>query len=278
MNKIEKHVSFITPAFLTGGNQNQAELRPASVRGELRWWFRVLGGSREAEASVFGAVQPEARASKVVVRIANVKPKHAMYQKGGPNTAMGYLDFFATVSGNKDGIHRTEGNAYFSEGTSFTIEVLERRPLTDSERALLSLSLDCLVRLGALGLRSTRTFGAMAEEPLQTEAAFVEWTKTLDPKVLLVRKTSSSRYGSAQEAQRALGNFLKTFRKEERISGKSDESALGYSIGQDRQASALHLRPVQVKEGFLPVIVYTDAACSAPSVWTKVSDATDRID
>ncbi|MCL2103901.1 MAG: hypothetical protein FWH21_02410, partial [Kiritimatiellaeota bacterium] len=48
-------------------------------------------------------------------------------------------------------------------------------------------------------------------------------------------------------------------------SGK-EQSALGYSNGKDRESSALHLRPVQLQEGFLPVVMYTDAACSQRSL------------
>ncbi|MCL2104631.1 MAG: type III-B CRISPR module RAMP protein Cmr1 [Kiritimatiellaeota bacterium] len=38
-------LSFITPTFLAGANQNTPEIRASSIRGQLRWWFRVLGGT-----------------------------------------------------------------------------------------------------------------------------------------------------------------------------------------------------------------------------------------
>jgi len=52
-------LEFITPAFIGGANQ-QAELRPASFVGLLRWWWRALKGEcnieklREEEIKIFG--------------------------------------------------------------------------------------------------------------------------------------------------------------------------------------------------------------------------------
>src|SRR5215470_1516467 len=39
------NLTFITPCFFAGANQAVAELRPSAIRGQLRWWFRALGGS-----------------------------------------------------------------------------------------------------------------------------------------------------------------------------------------------------------------------------------------
>ncbi|TAE90912.1 MAG: type III-B CRISPR module RAMP protein Cmr1 [Verrucomicrobia bacterium] len=37
-------LEIITPCFCAGADQGIAEIRAASIRGQLRWWFRVLGG------------------------------------------------------------------------------------------------------------------------------------------------------------------------------------------------------------------------------------------
>ena len=65
MNRTTFHLEFVTPCFLAGANQQAApEWRAASIRGQLRWWFRavaggVLGGdlkrTKAAEAEVFGS-------------------------------------------------------------------------------------------------------------------------------------------------------------------------------------------------------------------------------
>ncbi|WP_166792913.1 hypothetical protein [Methylacidiphilum caldifontis] len=46
-------ITFLTPCFCGGAEQNVAETRASAVRAELRWWFRVLGGTKEQEKQVF---------------------------------------------------------------------------------------------------------------------------------------------------------------------------------------------------------------------------------
>lgn len=43
--RITFELKTVTPLFLAGANQNHAELRPASFRGMLRYWFRAAAGS-----------------------------------------------------------------------------------------------------------------------------------------------------------------------------------------------------------------------------------------
>jgi CRISPR-associated protein Cmr1 len=64
MKRYELQVEFVTPCFLGGADKEAAaEWRAASIRGQLRWWFRSLAGGlyqgshqrvRDAEALVFG--------------------------------------------------------------------------------------------------------------------------------------------------------------------------------------------------------------------------------
>jgi len=75
--RVELELEVMAPLFLAGANQQQAELRSASVRGELRYWLRaVLGGVigdqdlstlADLEASVFGSTE---FSSPVTVRLS----------------------------------------------------------------------------------------------------------------------------------------------------------------------------------------------------------------
>jgi hypothetical protein len=58
-------VELVTPCFL-GGAKGQAEWRGASIRGQLRWWFRAVAGAgfagdldkvRAAEEEIFGSTR-----------------------------------------------------------------------------------------------------------------------------------------------------------------------------------------------------------------------------
>jgi CRISPR type III-B/RAMP module RAMP protein Cmr1 len=269
-------LTFITPAFLAGANQNTPEIRAASIRGQLRWWFRVLGGTPDQERQAFGGVHGDAPCtSKVVVRVSAVAPKVASSLSFSPMSDFGYLYYFAEASGKKEGIHRTLQGSYFAPGTQFTLTVTERMPLGPRERLLVGNAVQCLIRLGCLGLRSSRGCGAMAEEPPQDREDFADWTRTL-PRDIIVRCATDSVYRDWKSCQEALGGFLREFRKSNRLTGKAP-SALGFSDGKARESSALRLRPVQVTEGYIPVVLYTDAACAQPSVAALVSSLKFRV-
>src|SRR5690625_3625627 len=45
-----------TPLFSYGANQQVPEIRAASIRGVLHWWFRALGGTFEQEREIFGGI------------------------------------------------------------------------------------------------------------------------------------------------------------------------------------------------------------------------------
>src|SRR5436190_18352765 len=74
LKSMDVELEAVTPLWI-GGASAQAELRPPSVRGCLRFWFRALAGGLlqeslpeifQAESAVFGST---ARASSVVVRL-----------------------------------------------------------------------------------------------------------------------------------------------------------------------------------------------------------------
>ncbi len=270
------NLKFITPAFLCGANQAKAELRAPSVRGALRWWFRVLGGTREEEAEVFGGVHGGAQKSKVVVRCAEKNVVRKPFEKLAPMSDLGYLAYFATVSGERQGI-RIELDAYFAKDTTFEIQV-GSSGLEAGLQEKLDQAVDFFLHLGSLGLRATRGFGAFAPEALPTRADFAKWVEAAKGSKVMVQLASGAVYSDAKKAMSALGGWLRAIRKETPgCKGNRDRSALGYSLGRERMSSALKLRPVQVREGFLPVVIYTDAACSQPSQAEAVKHASEPL-
>ncbi len=73
MKPTRHDVELVTPCFL-GGATGAAEWRAASIRGQLRWWFRAVAGAayggrlaevREAETAIFGSSE---RAASLRVR------------------------------------------------------------------------------------------------------------------------------------------------------------------------------------------------------------------
>jgi len=66
----------ITPMFLSGADGQTPELRPPSIKGALRFWWRAVNGHldlkslKEQESLIFGGTDP-ARRSSLIVRIEN---------------------------------------------------------------------------------------------------------------------------------------------------------------------------------------------------------------
>lgn len=271
-------IEFITPAFLTGANQNRAELRAPSIRGELRWWFRALGGTPDQERDVFGGVHGDPAASKVVVRVSGLQGKHVDLPRECTlqNSDLGYLYHFAKVSGNKEGVSRIQRDAFFSPGTAFTVELAERRALDAASARLLRLSSEATWLLGALGLRARRGCGAMAiPASAMDRAALAAWSRNL-PGVSLRLPPDACPAPTALDAQRALGAFLRQFRKDSQWRGKPPQS-LGAS--SPREASSVRLRPIRLADGtFLPALVHTaSASTTAEPLRTAFLHATEPV-
>jgi CRISPR-associated protein Cmr1 len=85
MERLEYELEFITPAFIGGADPSQAELRPASIVGMLRWWWRLLNWDNnyqnlfKKESELFGNTN---EAGKVWIRVkGNVKQKLSRCEK-----------------------------------------------------------------------------------------------------------------------------------------------------------------------------------------------------
>lgn len=278
--EITKELTFITAALLAGADQNAPEIRAPSIRGALRWWFRVLAGDRDVrkeEEELFGGVHGTDRpvASAISVRVEDAAIKNN--QKAvplPPNTPMGYIGYFAQVSGNKQGVHRTEAGHYIGEGSTFTLKIRAVRPVRSELWARLEEAVKAFVWVGALGLRATRGFGRLAEpKHLPTAQAFRDWAKTLRTSGIFLYE---GRPGDGDRSPHAfLATQLQTLRRKCDLRPNDPRArALGASTrmgDSDRQASALRLCPVRTADaGTLPFFLYTDNACEAASVKTRV--------
>lgn len=268
---------FITPAFCAGADQNEPEIREPSIRGALRWWFRVLGGTSEQEKAVFGGVHGGAVTSKLVIRVSEVKIINGREIVFNRMSDKGYLYYFAKESGKKEGIRRTESGHYIAENSECKVLFALRASLETDVQELLVQAIDAFLLLGALGLRATRGCGCFtADEPVSREE-LAEVAERLSDWIMIRVVDPETVWTSATKCQEALGGFLRALRKDNQLSGKR-QSALGFSDGKGgRESSALKLRPVQTKDGFLPVVIYTDRACGQPSCREVVGRATFEI-
>ena len=151
-------ITFVTPCFCRGADCSDSgmpEIRPASIRGQLHWWFRALGNSPQDENAIFGSVHERVgnvttpRASKVVIR---VRVREPLATESIPTLP-----------------HKTGGPAApkkaIAPGTTFDLLVSTRLGgLTPSLEQKFCRALDAWLHLGALGLRATRGGGNFSFE------------------------------------------------------------------------------------------------------------------
>jgi len=161
-------LEFITPAFIGGANQ-QAELRPASFVGLLRWWWRALKGEcdieklREEEIKIFGG--DGKMVSPVYLRVeGNVSKGNDLINEYklswnfdrnrraliGPHAGVGYL-YYSMVALNK----RRE---FIKAGSRLRLTLIGKDEFLKHYIA----SLWALIFLGGVGSRSRRGGGNLA--------------------------------------------------------------------------------------------------------------------
>ncbi len=143
-------LEFITPLFSRGVYEDRPEIRPASIRGQLHWWFRALGGRPTDENAIFGSVHGGATASKIVVRVSSVvgatQRANTLPHKNGDQAAP---------------------KAAFQIGTHFDLHILTRLGgLNGPLLQAFSHTLESWLLLGTLGLRTTRAAGSFRWEPI----------------------------------------------------------------------------------------------------------------
>jgi len=174
MAKVTLHLQTVTPLFLAGADpRGMPELRAASIRGALRFWFRALLGGvigdkdlnalRKAEAAVFGST--DTGASPVVVRIQHgtletvpfsqlAEWDHTARNYRQPGIA--YLFFSARKTGDEPERYAIQ------PGTTFELELM-LRPGASADRAFEQAygALWLLTHLGGIGARSRRGAGSL---------------------------------------------------------------------------------------------------------------------
>ena len=223
------HLDLITPCFCAGANKAVAEIRPASIRGQLRWWFRTLGGFTslapmpvpQQEAMIFGSIAGgEGTAGNLTVRIRStglVSSVRDGQELGHPNFSEPAYLTFPIQSREKNG-QKTQynGRGVFTSG-SFELLPIWRGQLGlwEDIRALVAM----FGHLGALGFRGRRAMGALGfsgRPPLELVEARSHF---LSPDAILIKQLPAE---SAKDAVSVLGSWLKSCRSHGR-SGQNNK-------------------------------------------------------
>ncbi|MDW8105620.1 MAG: type III-B CRISPR module RAMP protein Cmr1 [Armatimonadota bacterium] len=177
---ITLHLRLITPLFGGGYEPREVDpvciIRPATIRGHLRFWWRALYGGQYtssqqlfyAEAAIWGAAATEDRPSvgKVGLRIQDVKwnkqvktvndfrPRGGSPARVGPQ-AQYLLYTFQEVK--KEQTPAAEGY----DGVEFTLQVTISKGLSAEHRQQVENTLKAWIAFGGLGARTRRGCGAL---------------------------------------------------------------------------------------------------------------------
>lgn len=244
-------ITFTTPLFNRGALETP-EIRTPSIRGQLHWWFRALGGSYDDEKAVFGGVHKGACASKVVIRVSGVTGK---------------IDAFQTLPHKHGGM--ASPKPAFAPGTSCEMHVMTRLGgfVLERHQALFARSLEAWLLLGTLGLRATRAAGSFIWSPLDEDGVRMPATpgayETRCREVLgsapLKFALLDTAYDSAEEARRVVSD---TLGGRDDPDGENDLARLNYPLGKifkGRKTSPLRFRVVSPgKDRFFIAAVWDD--------------------
>ncbi len=173
MKRLRFTLETITPLFLAGNDQDAVELRAASLRGQLRYWYRALLGGvgvmksnrlHELESRVFGK---EERGSSLLVRVKDIRWAGGRIKQNSEldlarRPGLTYLLYSTQLGGNQ--------RPYADVGTTFTLEFVSFDKEAEKVLQLASCALWCWTRLGGLGTRARRGGGNIQVREVRDEA------------------------------------------------------------------------------------------------------------
>lgn len=170
MHKVTFNCEVITPMFVSGADNSRVEIRPPSVKGLIRYWWRAMHGElglddlKKREGSIFGSVDTGGRRSKVLLRIDKQPRKGDIgfnlwdeipHQDTGkfkrPTVYHGiaYLLYSVLMINRRP---------YIKPGFGFSLEISSRDEMMLREAVH---AFWCLSFLGAVGSRCRRGAGCM---------------------------------------------------------------------------------------------------------------------
>jgi len=259
--------------FMGGADPHgQPELRAASIRGAMRFWFRAIAGAiiddpkevYKLESEVFGNTE---RKSNVVVKVIK-QPKVREFNRCVDKRTINYIGYGLYGMGGKPSRKCLWGDAEFE---------LEFPPRCQN---LIGYTLWFIQKIGGLGARSRKGFGSVQistskndlinktlnlpfQQMLQSSYLKEHVKKALDK---LVKDdldfVSESAFPSLsphlfiyklimtneRDYRKLLGKINKIYRDLRRNLPPKKRLYLGFSHGDNRRSSPLYLRPIKFSE------------------------------
>lgn len=273
----------ITPMFLHGADGTTPELRPASIKGVLRFWWRALYGHlpldqlKKLEGEIFGSTEQSMGRSSFSIRVRDLH--------NHPTEKVSPLP-------HKDNVQFTL--SAIPVGTTFRVQFSFYKTPTIAGKKFDVQALQALFELvsllGGLGKRVRRGFGSFkiahmqvgqnAVSPLQVDHSFTNIQRlytTLTGQYLelqnntLRRPNKEGRENFPYIKKIRLGNAIhpnllkKIGRATSTVKASNNDSwdyrnAIGHAMKQSRLASPVFVSVIETPDGLLPIITTLNMA------------------
>jgi len=235
---IELELRLITPMFGGGYKAREVDtvqpIRPAAIRGHLRFWWRATAGARyarveelhKAERELWGgaSTKDNPAVGKVAIRV-EVKDKGQMVGYGSRG---GLPKYFLFPFRPQKNIPATKG----CENVVFTLRLILDTSLSEAQRAEVTTALKAWIAFGGVGARTRRGCGALtvlgnsANQWLPPTQGLAEWLEMPrdaasdhDWTTLAGARGFITLTKNAEDAWCKLGSFWERFRRGGLVSG-----------------------------------------------------------
>jgi len=261
LKRITFEIETITPMFLAGADQGKAELRAASIKGLLRFWWRALQAEsdiaelRKKEAGIFGSSDEKTGGSKFSLRVVASNPITGKFSPLPHSTTKKFT--FVGIAPKQ----------------TFTIFINSKNDANEFGN-ILEISL----LLGGLGRRSRRGFGSVHCKQWQFKDS-QELQEFIFKKILQVNQDFSNQNGNIRRISTLSAPYpyiqeISFGQKESDIDtllkkiGQASHDycnpALGFAGKHNnntiRMASPIYVHIAKVENGFVPVITTLNSA------------------
>lgn len=160
MGEVYLELEAITPVFISGADPKNIEnegIRPPSIRGLLRWWYRSLAGGMvntagqllENENKIFGSTKVKSPIKVISKTTDRPKKIEQSLFRSYPN----YLLFSIKLQNDKK-----ERLQYYDKGSKFQVILQSEK---DEELKIAAGAMWMLIYLGGIGARNRRGFGCL---------------------------------------------------------------------------------------------------------------------
>lgn len=145
MKKVPFELETVTPVFCSGANPKKPEIRPASFKGMMRYWYRATFAENNIrrlhniESKIYGSTK---RASSFIIRIKDVNEVNKNKTEECPVPHKGKFEILA-----------------IKRDITFDIEIILKNK---KYQKLIRTFLELALLLGGIAKRSRRGFGSIA--------------------------------------------------------------------------------------------------------------------